>query len=116
MKRFSSHPIGIQQGDTVLFSDFEHDGEMWTGTGPRERRQQVTFDEPFRDIPAVQVSVSLWDVDTASAVRAEVVAQNITRESFDVVFRTWADSRIARIRVAWMAIGSAAHDDDWELY
>jgi len=116
MKRFTTHPIGIEQGDVVLFSDFEDGGEMWTGKGPRERRQPVVFEDQFRDAPIVQVSVSLWDVDTASAVRAEVIAQNVTREGFDIVFRTWADSRIARIRVAWTAIGAISYEDDWDLY
>jgi hypothetical protein len=29
------------------------------------------------------------------------------------VFRTWADTRVARVRVSWMAIGAAHHADDW---
>ena len=116
MKRLRNYMIGIAQGDTVLFSDFEDDGEMWTGTGPRERRRSVLFDEPFKEPPAIQVSVSLWDVDTASAMRAELVAEAITEEGFDIVFRTWLDTRIARIRVAWTAMGEVAHEDDWDLY
>lgn len=116
MKRFSNHLIGIDQGDVVLFSDFEDGGEMWIGTGPRERRKPVAFDEPFREVPVVQASVSLWDVDTGSAVRAEVLAENVTEAGFDIVFRTWSDTRVARIRVAWMAIGELPHEDDWELY
>jgi len=116
MKRFSSHLVGIAQGDIVLFSDFEDDGEMWTGTGPRERRHAVRFDEAFRSEPAIHTSISLWDVDTASAMRGEVTAENITLEGFEVVFRTWMDTRVARVRVAWMAIGELSHEDDWELY
>jgi len=49
MKRFSNHLIGIDQGDMVLFADFEDGGEMWTGTGPRERRRAVRFSETFRN-------------------------------------------------------------------
>lgn len=116
MKFFSTHPIGIDQGEVALFSDFENDGEMWTGSGPRERRKAVTFQEPFRSAPAVQVSVSLWDVETSSAVRAEIQAEKIKPEGFEIVFRTWSDTRIARIRVAWTAIGDVAHEDDWEVY
>ena len=48
MKSLRSRLIGIDQGDTVLFSDFENDGEMWTGRGQRERRRRVKFTEPFR--------------------------------------------------------------------
>lgn len=116
MKRFSNHLIGVAQGDVVLFSDFENGGEMWTGTGPRERRRAVAFDEPFKTEPAVHVGVSLWDADTATALRAEIVAEKVTRDGFEIVFRTWSDSRLARIRVAWQAIGELPHEDDWKLY
>ena len=83
---------------------------------PARARQSVTFSEAFRDTPMVQASVSLWDVDAASAVRAEVVPENVTEYGFDIVFRTWADTRVARMRIAWMAIGELPNEDDWELY
>jgi len=44
------------------------------------------------------------------------VVQSYTREGFEIVFRTWSDTRIARIRVAWQAIGEVPHEDDWQLY
>jgi len=89
---------------------------MWTGTGARERRQTVQFKEPFRAAPVVHTSISLWDVDTKSPVRVEVTAESIARAGFEIVFRTWLDTRLARIRVAWMAIGEVSHEDDWEIY
>lgn len=115
MKTIQNGCIGIDQGDVSLFSDFEDGGEMWTGEGPRERRQTVEFDQPFRQIPSVHLSISLWDVDTNASMRAELVAENITETQFDIVFRTWMDSRIARIRVAYMAIGPVPHWDDWDI-
>jgi hypothetical protein len=116
MKRLQNHLIGIDQGEVVLFSHFENDGQMWSGEGAREARKTVSFQNAFRKPPAVQVSVSLWDVHGQSPLRAEVTAQTITESTCDIVFKTWADSRIARIRVAWMAIGELPHEDDWELY
>ncbi|WP_372573861.1 H-type lectin domain-containing protein [Ruegeria jejuensis] len=116
MQIFSTHPVGILQGELGLFSDFENGGEMWTGHGPRERRTTVSFSEPFRSIPAVQLSMSLWDFDTNTAMRAELKAENVTENGFEAVFRTWADTRVARLRVAWTAIGDVPHDDDWEVY
>lgn len=116
MKQFSNHRIGIDQGDTVLFSDFENDGEMWTGTGPRTRRKKITFSDRFRSPPAVQVAVSLWDVDTETAMRAELTADKITNTGFEIVFRTWLDTRVARLRVAWTAFGELNHEDDWDIY
>ncbi|MEM7320585.1 MAG: H-type lectin domain-containing protein [Pseudomonadota bacterium] len=116
MKFFTTHPVGVDQGEVALFADFEDGGEMWTGSGARERRKAVQFEEPFRSEPVVQVNVSLWDVDASSAVRAEVTAENVTDRGFEIVFRTWSDTRVARVRVAWMAIGEVSHDDDWEVY
>ncbi|NOD88990.1 hypothetical protein GS649_11590 [Ruegeria sp. HKCCD4318] len=115
MKKFLTHPIGIDQGEDVLFSEFAEGGEMWTGQGPRERRTPIQFKEPFRTPPIVQIGISLWDVDTSSALRAEVQAENITTEGFEAVFRTWSDTRIARIRASWTAIGEVAHTDDWNI-
>ncbi|UWR02071.1 H-type lectin domain-containing protein [Ruegeria conchae] len=115
MKKFLSHPIGIDQGESVLFSDFADGGDMWTGQGARERRTAIRFKEAFRSVPFVQIGVALWDVDTSSALRAEVQAEDITPEGFNAVFRTWSDTRIARIRVSWTAIGEVAHEDDWNI-
>ncbi len=105
--------IGIAQGDESLFSDFADGGEMWTAEGTRERRKQVVFDPPFRAAPSVHVGLSLWDTDCRTNARMEVSADNITAGGFDIVFRTWGDTRIARVRVGWIAIGAAHHEDDW---
>lgn len=114
MQVFLREAIGVAQGDEVLFSDYEHDGEMWKGNGARERRQRITFEAVFRAAPIVQVALSLWDIDSGANARMDVSAENITREGFEIVFRTWADTRVARVRVCWMAIGAAHHPDDWQ--
>jgi hypothetical protein len=115
MQRLRNPRIGIDQGDLVLFSEFDSGGSMWTGEGARERRKQVTFQEAYRRAPAVQVSISMWDMDTNAAIRAELLAENISPAGFEVVFRTWGDSRVARLRTAWTAIGELPFDDDWEV-
>jgi hypothetical protein len=116
MKKLHNHLIGVDQGDVALFSDFEDGGPMWTGTGPRERRRAVQFSTPFKAVPSVQLSIALLDADTQSAVRVELTAQNVTVEGFDIVCRTWLDTRIARMRVSWMAIGSLPFEDDWDVH
>jgi hypothetical protein len=116
MKTLTSQSIGIAQGDDVLFSDFEDGGEMWTGDGPRARRKPLSFPTPFRSAPAVHVALSMWDMDSATNARADVAAENITETGFEVVFRTWGDTRVARARIRWMAIGELPHEDDWQLY
>lgn len=116
MKRFDNKLIGIDQGEIVLFSDYESDGEMWTGAGERERLHTIRFTEAFRNVPVVHCALSMWDIDSGCNARVEVSAENITETGFEVVFRTWADTRVARARVRWMAIGELVHEDDWKLY
>ena len=116
MKRIRNHLVGVDQGSSVLFSDFEHDGEMWAGTGPRAYRQAVVFAEAFRAPPAVQVTLSMWDMDQKTNTRADIAAENVTEAGFDIVFRTWGDTRVARVRADWLAIGELRHSDEWDLY
>ena len=116
MKKISNSAIGIDQGDDALFSDFEIGGEMWTGKGPRERRKKLRFSRAFQKPPSVFVSLSMWDMDTATNSRADISAEEITTKGFEVVFRTWGDTKVARVRVRWMAVGPLPNDDDWELY
>lgn len=115
MQEISSSLIGIDQGDEVIFSDFEDDGEMWTGAGPRERRRKLKFSRAYQAPPSVFVALSMWDMDKRANARAEVTAEGITRKGCEIVFRTWGDSRVARARVRWMAIGPLPGDDDWDV-
>lgn len=116
MKRLHSHLIGIDQGLVNLFSDFEDGGEMWTGSGPRQRRQHVVFSEKFQTMPTVIVGLTMWDTDHASNMRVDVQAEKTDETGFDMVFRTWDDSRVARVRANWTAFGELRPDDDWDLY
>ena len=116
MKTFESRLLGIDQGEVTLFSDYEDGGPMWTGNGARARRDKVRFSRPFATRPVVQVSVTLWDFDQGTNARADVAAERVTVEGFEIVFRTWADTRVARIRVGWIALGQMPNPDDWDLY
>lgn len=116
MKRFDNRLIGIDQGEIVLFSDYESDGEMWTGGGDRSRSHSIRFTERYRDPPFVQCALSMWDIDSSTNSRVEVSAENISETGFEVVFRTWADTHVARARVRWISIGEVLAEDDWELY
>jgi len=115
MKRLRSQLIGVAQESVLLFADYENGGPMWTGEGDREIRRRVTFPEPFRSVPTVTVGMSLLDSDKDANLRAHVLAENVARRGFEIVFRTWNDSRIARICVDWMAIGEVEDDDYWDV-
>ena len=115
MKRLSSGKIGIAQGSKVLFSDFADGGVMWTGQGDRESRHAISFKEPFLAGPTVMVGISMWDIDHKHTLRADITAEKITQNGFDLVFRTWGDTRVARVRADWTAIGALRDDEDWEI-
>lgn len=115
MKRISTGTFGILQGNRVLFSDFADGGPMWTGQGERESRHEVTFKEAFKQTPAVMVGISMWDIDHKHTSRADISADRVTRTGFEMVFRTWGDTRIARVRAEWTAIGAVHDDDDWQI-
>ena len=55
--------------------------------------------------------------DTVNQANARVVlsAQNITTEGFHLVFTTWSDTRIARVRADWLVIGAIKDDDNWDV-
>lgn len=115
MRKIDSHLVGIDQGDVVLFSDFEHDGEMWTGEGARKISVPVSFSESYDDTPAVTVSISMWDMSNVAFARADVQAEDISKTGFNIVFRTWGDTKVARVRVAWQSIGSVGSEDTWDI-
>jgi len=114
MKRLTGL-FGIQQGSRILFSDFADNGEMWTGFGPREVREFQRFDEAFLEPPHVMVGLSMWDIDRRSNSRMDITAEDITQSGFELVFRTWGDSRIARVRADWTAIGCVTDDENWDV-
>ncbi len=115
MKNITTANLGICQGSKVMFADFAHGGEMWTGNGPRESRHTVQFDAPFAEAPTVMVGIAMWDMDQTTAVRADIAAEKVSRKGFDLVFRTWADTRVARIRADWTALGPVRTEDDWDV-
>ena len=115
MKRLKSNCVGIDQGEVVLFSDFEHDGVMWKGEGPRQTRAYVQFSDTFSEVPAVRVGLTMWDMSNAANARADITAEDVTEKGFAILFRTWGDTKVARVRVNWQAIGPLQDDEVWDL-
>lgn len=88
---------------------------MWTGSGPREVRQTQSFKEAFVEPPVVTVGISMWDMDHKTNSRVDILAENVTATGFEIVFRTWGDTRVARVRADWMALGAVKDDDNWDV-
>lgn len=115
MKRFSHFAVGVQHGTEILFSAFADGSEMWTGEGAREHRHPVRFRGQFESAPIVHVGLSMWDIDMGSNQRVDIAADDIAAAGFTIVFRTWGDTRVARVRADWLAIGPTAYEEDWEV-
>jgi hypothetical protein len=113
--QISAGTLGILQGSRLLFSDFSDGGAMWTGEGPREARQAVLFVPPFTAPPAVIVGLSLLDLDRRTNARLDLMAEKVTALGFDIVLRTWGDTRIARLRADWTALGPVRGEDEWDV-
>jgi len=115
MKKLRTHTIGIDEGNVVLFEDFEIGGPMWSGHGPREAHRDVRFSEAFLAPPAVKVGLTMWDISNGANARADIAAEDVGPDGFRIRFRTWGDTRIARVRVGWQAIGPMKDDDLWDV-
>jgi len=115
MKRIEGNLVGVDQGSELLFEDYKVDGEMWIGSGSREAWHPVRFSAAFKPPPTVFVSISLWDIVGITNQRAAIRAANVRRDGFELVFATWEDTKVARIRADWMAIGALPNDDDWDV-
>ncbi|MEX3016406.1 H-type lectin domain-containing protein [Gymnodinialimonas hymeniacidonis] len=75
----------------------------------------MEFTEAYLEPPMVHVAISMWDTGGDTNQRADLRAEKITTKGFSLVFRTWGDSRVARIRADWMAIGQLPDDDIWDV-
>lgn len=115
MIRLRAQTIGIDQGAVLIFDDYEAGGAMWTGTGQRARRAEVRFATSYRTPPTVQVNLSMWDVHGSANQRGDLSAEEVTETGFQVVFRTWGDTRVARVRADWTAIGELPDEDVWDV-
>ena len=58
----------------------------------------------------------MWDMGSGSNARADIQAENVTETGFDLVFRTWSDTRVARVSASWLAISGVADYEQWDIY
>ncbi len=88
---------------------------MWSGKGERVRRVAIEFSEPFLSVPVVHLGFAMWDISNAANTRVELAAEDITATGFTAVFQTWGDTKVARLRANWMAIGEVENDEIWDV-
>ena len=53
MRKLKSSVVGIDHGEVIMFSDFQDDGQMWRGTGPRKATAEVSFETSYTAPPHV---------------------------------------------------------------
>lgn len=114
MLRFGEAAIGVQHGSEQLVNDFEDSGPMWTGEGPRAQRVAVRFATPFEAAPVIHVGLTMWDIAGDSNQRIDIAATEIGPAGFVILLKTWGDTRIARLRADWLAIGATRHLDEFD--
>lgn len=101
-------PFSFLAGHEVLGASL--DG--WTldeaphGCDERVFRAHVRFIRPFRGAPLVHLGLAGFDAGTEDAARLTVTADNIGSRGFDLVLKTWLHSRLWRVDVNWLAVGS----------
>lgn len=76
------------------------------GTGPRTFRARVNFERSFGVTPLVHLGIAGFDVSNQDCARLTTRAENISLTGFDIVLSTWLHTRLWRVDVNWLAIGS----------
>jgi len=102
---FIAASIHIQTGERYNGFQVNPDWTLRTGTGWRSYRAAVTFDPPFLETPKVSLALSGQDVDPGTNNRIFLKAEKITVNGFDIVYTTWADTKVLSIWATWTAIG-----------
>ncbi|MBE9477430.1 MAG: H-type lectin domain-containing protein [Proteobacteria bacterium] len=90
-----------------LFNHVDSNGPMWVGDGDREVRLRVSFTANFQRPPHITLGISGMDSSSAQNLRFSLVSEAVTSEGFEIVLKTWSDTKIARASVNWSAIGQA---------
>jgi hypothetical protein len=73
------------------------------GSGLRVFRQHIHFPQPFAAAPKVIASLSGLDILHGQNHRLTVTVENISAHGFDLLFNTWADTRVWSASASWIA-------------
>jgi hypothetical protein len=90
-----------------LFNHVDDNGPMWAGNGDREVRIRIRFSVNFQRSPHITLGITGMDSSNAQNLRFSLASEAVTPEGFEIVLKTWDDTKIARASVNWSAIGQA---------
>lgn len=75
-------------------------------TDPRvfkESYQQVTFAQPYDDVPTVFLSTGLLAADKDYNIRYYMRVKDVTKSSLTITCGIWADTIVYRLHVNWIS-------------
>lgn len=81
-----------------------NDTKMKSGNGERTAIESISFKQEQSKPPIVHVSLSGLNTDSDFNSRIEVKAENISKNGFDIVMRTWGPSNVHFVKVNWLAL------------
>lgn len=86
--------------------------EGWTldqaphGSPARSFRSRISFERPFAGLPLVHLGIAGFDISNQDSARIASRAENVSQEGFDIVLTTWLHTRLWRVDVNWLAVGT----------
>jgi hypothetical protein len=103
-------PLNFLAGSETLGASLEGWGldEAPHGAPARSFRHHVAFSRAFTAPPLVHLGIAGFDVSNEDSARVMTRADEITASGFDIVVTTWLHSRLWRVDVNWLAVGSAS--------
>ena len=76
---------------------------MNSGTGERDFRTTIKFQEVFTSPPKLAVALTGVDFNNSANSRILIYAEDIEAHEFDLVVHTWEDTKIAGVSGVWIA-------------
>jgi len=103
-------PLNFLAGSETLGASLEGWSldEAPHGAPERTFRHHVAFSSAFAAAPLVHLGLAGFDVSNADSARVVTRAESVTASGFDIVVTTWLHSRLWRVDVNWLAVGSAS--------
>ena len=74
------------------------------GNGGRSHTYSVSFDQKLCFVPKVMVALNGLDSSKDANQRLTVKVADVKETGFNVVFNTWADTKIYMVSVSWIAV------------
>jgi hypothetical protein len=87
------------------------DTDGWSLDNPedgfaRTVRTRVLFNRAFSATPLVHLGLSGFDIGNNDSARLHTHVEELDAQGFDIVVSTWLYTRVWKVEVSWLAVGS----------